>query len=159
MWKVPSKGTRVSMSTQLETTMFFTSCSCNTQFYCRCLWLRWCIKCKFEFVYIFTINDILRINEACIIIIIIIMISVINVARLFCTLPVFDYLYAILGTTLFFATRKNSPTARCVLAVNLVFNDVDFCRNPITLLKQILNSNLLYWVIIIIIATRNVHSK
>jgi hypothetical protein len=32
-----------------------------------------------------------------------------------------------------------------------VFNDVDFFRNPSTLLKQILNWNLLYWVIIIII--------
>ena len=41
--------------------------------------------------------------------------------------------------SLFFATSKNSPTARCVLAANLVFNDVDFFRNPITLLKQSLN--------------------
>jgi hypothetical protein len=28
---------------------------------------------------------------------------------------------------------------RCVLAPNLVFNDVDLFRNPFTLLKQILN--------------------
>jgi hypothetical protein len=69
--------------------------------------------------------------------------------------------------SLFFATSKNSPTGRCVLAANLVFNDVDFFRIPITLLKHILNWNLLYWVIIInviiittvIIAIINVHSK
>ena len=41
--------------------------------------------------------------------------------------------------SLFFATSKNSPTARCVLAANLVYNDVDFFRNTISLLKQILN--------------------
>jgi hypothetical protein len=41
--------------------------------------------------------------------------------------------------SLFFATSKNFPTVRCVLAANLVFNDVYFFRNPITLLKQILN--------------------
>jgi hypothetical protein len=39
----------------------------------------------------------------------------------------------------FFATSKNSPTARCVLAANHVFNYADFFRNPIALLKQILN--------------------
>jgi hypothetical protein len=73
--------------------------------------------------------------------------------------------------SLFSATSKNSPTARCVLAVNLVFNDVDFFRSPIILLKQILNWNLLYWVIIItiiiitiiiaiiIITIINVHTK
>jgi hypothetical protein len=55
------------------------------------------------------------------------------------TLPVLEYLYAILGTTLFFATSKNSPTERCVLDAKLVFKDADFFRNPITLLKQILN--------------------
>jgi hypothetical protein len=64
---------------------------------------------------------------------------------------------------LFFDASKNSPTAGCVLAANLVFNDVDFFRNPITLLKQILNWNLLYWVliitIIIIIIIINAHSK
>jgi hypothetical protein len=61
----------------------------------------------------------------------------------------------------------------CVLAANLVFNDIDFFRNPVTLLKQILNWNLLYGVItifiiiisssssitIIIIAIIRVHSK
>ena len=31
-----------------------------------------------------------------------------------------------------------------------MFNEVGFFRKPITLLKQILNWNLLYWVIIII---------
>ena len=41
--------------------------------------------------------------------------------------------------SLFFAISKNSPTARCVLAAKLVFNDVDFFRNSITALKQILN--------------------
>jgi hypothetical protein len=54
--------------------------------------------------------------------------------------------------SLFFASSKNSPTARCALVANLVFSDGDFVRNPIiTLLKQILNCNLLCWVIIIII--------
>jgi hypothetical protein len=68
--------------------------------------------------------------------------------------------------SLFFATSKNSPTARCVLAANVVFNYVDFFRNPTVLLKQILNLNLMYWVIIIttiitiiIIAIINVRSK
>jgi hypothetical protein len=68
--------------------------------------------------------------------------------------------------SLFFATSKNSLTARCVLAANFVFNYADFFRNPISLLKHILNWNLLYWVIIaiititiIIIAITNVHSK
>jgi hypothetical protein len=54
--------------------------------------------------------------------------------------------------SLFFATSKNSSTTRCVLAADL----------RTTLLKQILNWNLLYWVvviIIIIIAIINVHSK
>jgi hypothetical protein len=40
---------------------------------------------------------------------------------------------------MFFASSKNSPTARCVLAANFLFNDFDFFRNPITSLKQILN--------------------
>jgi hypothetical protein len=62
-----------------------------------------------------------------------------NAARLFCTLPVLEYLYAISGTALFFATSKNSLTTRCVLAANLVFNDTDFFTNPITLLQQTLN--------------------
>ena len=49
-----------------------------------------------------------------------------------------------------------------LLLLLVMFNDVDFFRNPITLLKQILNWNLLYWVIIIItiiIAVIYVHSK
>jgi hypothetical protein len=41
--------------------------------------------------------------------------------------------------SLFFATSKIFQTARCVLAANLVFNVVDFFRNPISLSKQILN--------------------
>jgi hypothetical protein len=41
--------------------------------------------------------------------------------------------------SLFFATSKNSPTARCVLFANPVFNDADLFRNPISLLKQIMN--------------------
>ena len=36
-----------------------------------------------------------------------------------------------------------------------MFNDADFFRNPITLLKEILNWNLLYWVIIIITINNN----
>jgi hypothetical protein len=48
-------------------------------------------------------------------------------------------LYNFRNHSLFFATSKNFPTARCVLAANLAFNYVDFIRNPITLLKQILN--------------------
>ena len=56
---------------------------------------------------------------------------------------------------MFFLTSRTLPTGRCVLAANLVFKDFDF------LLKQIVNWNLLYWVviIIIIIAVINVHSK
>ena len=43
------------------------------------------------------------------------------------------------NSSLFFAASKISPTARCILAANLVFNDDDFFRNPITLLKQSLS--------------------
>jgi hypothetical protein len=39
-------------------------------------------------------------------------ILVYTLARLFWTLRILEYLYAILGTTLFLATSKNSPTAR-----------------------------------------------
>jgi hypothetical protein len=62
----------------------------------------------------------------------------------------------------FLATSKNSPTAACVFAADFLFNYVDFFRYPINLLKQILNCNLLYSVIniiIIIIAVITLHSK
>jgi hypothetical protein len=41
--------------------------------------------------------------------------------------------------SLFFASSRNSLTAKCGLAANLAFNDVDLFKNPISLLKQILN--------------------
>jgi hypothetical protein len=53
--------------------------------------------------------------------------------------------------SLLFATSKNSPTARWVLAANLVFNYLISLGILITLLKQILNWNLLYWVVVVVI--------
>jgi hypothetical protein len=40
--------------------------------------------------------------------------------------------------SLFFASNRNSPNARCVLAANFVLKGVDLFSNPITALKQTL---------------------
>jgi hypothetical protein len=54
--------------------------------------------------------------------------------------PVF--LHNFRNSSLFTATCKNSPCARCVSAANRVCKDVDICRKPIISLKQILRYDI-----------------
>ena len=66
-------------------------------------------------------------------------IQVKNVASLFKILQVFEYFLAILETSLFAATCKNSLSAKCISAAHYMCKDADIFRETITSSKQILH--------------------
>jgi hypothetical protein len=60
-----------------------------------------------------------------------------NVARLFWTIPVFEFFLVILETLPVHCYFKNSTSVRRVSAANRVYKDTDIFRKSIISLKQI----------------------